>query len=191
MTSSQQKQMIAAVVSLILFVLGVWQVSMNGVPTGMGDDDNKPGVIFTVPEGYDPFSRVVDGDTIEVAYSETDKYTVRMIGINTPESVDPRKPVECFGKEATVHLKELLNVGYVRLSTDPSQPSEDKYDRWLRYVYTEAGLDVGLQMIKDGYAHEYTYNTPYTKQKEYRAAEAAAKAAKIGLWSPDTCNGRP
>jgi len=193
MTKSQQKKLASAVIGFIILLLGAWQVSTKA-PTlsdsGSLTSNQQPATIFTSPEGYTPLSRVVDGDTIEVAFSSTDKYKVRMIGINTPEVVDPRKPVECFGKEASEHLKQLLNVKYIRLSTDPSQMGEDKYGRWLRYVYLEDGTDVNLQMIKDGYAYEYTYETPYTHQAAYRAAEKVARENKIGLWSPDTCNGK-
>lgn len=189
MTKADQKKIVGGIITVLVFLLGLWQVSTTVPSTNQTDE--QPGQIFTVPEGFTPFSRVVDGDTIEVAFSETDKYKVRLIGIDTPESVDPRKPVECFGKEATEHLKQLLNSSYVRLSPDVSQAGEDKYGRWLRYVYLPDGTDINLQMIKDGYAHEYTYDTPYVNQKAYRAAEAEAKNKKIGLWSPDTCNGNP
>ncbi|MFA5946871.1 MAG: thermonuclease family protein [Patescibacteria group bacterium] len=191
MSKSQQQKLLGAIFSIVVIALGVWQASTTPPQFSTLDEEVSKADYRNVPEGYTVLSRVVDGDTIEVAFSDTDKYKVRLIGINTPESVDPRKPVECFGHEATEHLKALLNVSSVRLSTDPSQASEDKYDRWLRYVYTADGTDINLQMIKDGYAHEYTYNTPYVNQKVYRAAEAEAKTKKIGLWSPDTCNGNP
>jgi micrococcal nuclease len=191
MSKSQQKKLIGGILSLIIVALGVWQGSTIIDPASTVDEEAQKASYRNVPEGFTPFSRAVDGDTIEIAFSATDKYKVRLIGINSPESVDPRKEVECFGKEASDHLKTLLNVPYVRLSTDSSQASEDKYGRWLRYVYLEDGTDINLQMIKDGYAHEYTYGTPYINQKAYRAAEAEAKIKKVGLWSPDTCNGKP
>lgn len=193
MTKSEQKKLLAGILSAVILVLGIWQASMIGPSSSSSDDEQEADFAAqqTIPAGFAPFSRVIDGDTIEIAYSKTDKYSVRIIGINAPESVDPRKEVECFGKEASEHLKQLINMKYVRLSTDPSQSGEDKYGRWLRYVYMESGLDLGLQMIKDGYAHEYTYDRPYTNQSAYRAAENEAKAKKIGLWSPETCNGKP
>ncbi len=192
MSKAQQKKIISAVVGFVILLLGAWQVSLNQSSSSTSSTDaQQEQASANIPEGYAPFSRVVDGDTIEVAFSSTDKYKVRMIGINSPESVDPRKPVECFGKEASEHLKQLLNVKYIRLSTDPSQMGEDKYGRWLRYVYLEDGTDVNLQMIKDGYAYEYTYDSAYTHQAAYRAAEKVAQENKIGLWSPETCNGKP
>lgn len=193
MTKSQQKKLLGAIIGLLVVLFAGWQVSQQtGILPGSVDydaDDRDP--MAGVPVGYSPFSRVVDGDTIEVAFGQYDKYKVRLIGINAPESVDPRTDVQCFGKEASEHLKQLLNVPHVRLSPDPSQAGEDRYGRWLRFVYTEAGVDIGLQMIKDGYAYEYTYDTPYTKQVEYRAAQKEAQTAKRGLWSPETCNGKP
>ena len=195
MTKSQQRKLLGAIISFIVVALGAWQVSQESTTPAsdaVNNDQNSlaDSSIGAAPEGYAPFSRVVDGDTIVVAFGG-DKYKVRIIGINAPESVDPRKAVECFGLEASAHMKELLNVPYVRLSTDPSQMNKDKYGRWLRYVYTQAGIDVGLQMIKDGYAHEYTYDVPYMHQSVYRSAQLEAQTAKRGLWSADTCHGNP
>jgi micrococcal nuclease len=132
--------------------------------------------------------RVVDGDTIVVKMNDKEE-TVRFIGINTPESVDPRKPVECFGKEASARMKELLKDGKVRLESDPSQAGADRYGRILRYVYLPDGTDINLKMIQDGYAFEYTYDIPYEKQTEFKKAQQEAMEAKRGLWAKDTCNG--
>jgi micrococcal nuclease len=192
-TKSEQKKLVGAIISLLVIVLGAWQASQQPtVPITSASTDNRDSAVapLVVPEGFVALNRVVDGDTIEVAVG-SEKHKVRIIGINSPESVDPRKAVECFGLEASAHMKELLNAPYVRLETDSSQAGEDKYGRWLRYAYSQAGLDVGLQMIKDGYAHEYTYDAPYTYQTVYRTAQREAQTARRGLWSADTCNGKP
>lgn len=95
-------------------------------------------------------TRVIDGDTIELENGER----VRYLGINTPESVDPRKPVECFGKEASLKNKELVLNKKVVLEKDISEI--DKYGRLLRYVYVD-GIFINLELIKQGYAQVAIY----------------------------------
>lgn len=130
---------------------------------------------------------VVDGDTIKVMI-DNEKKTIRVIGINTPETVDPRRPVECFGKEASDKAKELLTGKTVTLKVDPSQQDTDKYGRLLRYVFLSDGTDFGKSMIANGYAYEYTYNIPYNNQKSYKEAQQVAQLAEKGLWSKAACN---
>lgn len=132
--------------------------------------------------------KVIDGDTIEVAKGNT-REKVRLIGINTPETVDPRKKVECFGREASNELKRLLDGKSVRLEEDSTQDKEDKYGRSLRYVYLDSLL-VNAYMIEHGFAFEYTYNVPYLHQKEFKTLESNAKKEAAGLWSPASCNGK-
>lgn len=132
-------------------------------------------------------SRVVDGDTIEVV-KDGAKEKVRLIGINTPETVDPRKKVECFGNEASAHAKELLTGKQVKLVTDDTQTKYDKYGRLLAYVYTDDGLFVNKHMIEEGYAYEYTYTVPYTFQKEFKEAQKQAETEGKGLWNAKVCN---
>jgi len=133
-----------------------------------------------------PVVKVVDGDTLSISINGKTE-TIRLIGINTPETVDPRKPVECFGKEASNKAKELLTGKSVRLEADPTQGDTDKYNRLLRYVWLEEGLSFNKQMISDGYAYEYTYAKPYKYQAEFKQAEAVAKQAKRGLWADGAC----
>lgn len=131
-------------------------------------------------------TKVIDGDTIEV-FLNGKKERVRILGINTPETVDPRKPVECFGGQASDKAKSLLSNQHVRLESDPSQANRDKYGRLLRYIYINNETDFGLTMIKEGYAYEYTYNTPYKFQKEYKLAQKEAENSKLGLWENGVC----
>lgn len=132
--------------------------------------------------------KVVDGDTIDVSINSTVK-RIRLIGINTPETVDPRKLVECFGVEASNKAKLLLSGKKVILENDSSQGEKDKYGRLLRYVFLEDGTNFNLTMIKEGYAYEYTYNLPYKYQAEFKKAQKEAETTKAGLWS-STCNGK-
>jgi micrococcal nuclease len=130
--------------------------------------------------------RVVDGDTIIVQINSK-KETVRLIGLDTPEIVDPRKPVECFGKESSEEAKRILAEKSVQLKTDPSQALRDTYHRLLAYVFLEDGTNFNELMIKNGYGYEYTYDVPYAYQKEFKQAEKYARENKRGLWSGGVC----
>jgi len=131
--------------------------------------------------------RVIDGDTIDVSINGNVE-RVRIIGINTPETVDPRKSVECFGSEASKKAKDHLDGKTVELEVDPTQGNKDKYNRLLRYVWLDKGsVDFGKLMIATGYAYEYTYNLPYKYQMEYKQAQKEAEAAKLGLWADRAC----
>jgi micrococcal nuclease len=130
--------------------------------------------------------KIVDGDTIDVSLNgKTER--IRLIGINTPETVDPRKPVECFGREASDKAKVLLSGKKVYLEADLISGERDKYDRLLRYVFLEDGTSFNLLMIKEGYAYEYTYDVPYKYQAEFKAAQKEAETNKAGLWGDSVC----
>jgi micrococcal nuclease len=129
--------------------------------------------------------RVVDGDTVVVSNGDT----LRLIGIDTPETVDPREPVQCFGVEASRRAHALLDGAAVELEYDPTQGVLDRYGRTLAYVWLPDGRLFNELMIADGYAHEYTYEVPYRYQARFRAAQRAAQDAQRGLWSPATCAG--
>jgi micrococcal nuclease len=128
-----------------------------------------------------PVSYVVDGDTFK-ADIDGREITVRLLGINAPETVDPRKPVECFGPEASAEAKSLLNGRTVELRFNPNRERTDRYGRYLLYAYRDDGLFLNEDLIKNGFAKEYTVGTPYSFQAEFRKAEAEAKAAGKGLW---------
>ena len=143
----------------------------------------------TTPEsGYYAVVNVVDGDTFKVLMGNVTE-TVRLIGIDTPETKDPRKPVQCFGKEASAKAHSILDGQSVRLEADPSQDDRDKYGRLLRYAYLPDSTFFNKMMIEEGYAHEYTYDIPYQFQAEFKEAETAARTQNLGLWAANTCNG--
>ena len=151
-------------------------------------------------------SKVVDGDTIVVESMSRDsqqKTIIRLIGMNTPETVDPRRKVECFGKEASDKAKEILLGKTVRLEYDDTQDTLDKYGRRLAYVFVQDESSVAKQvsntdseiffnayMIEQGYAYEYTYSKPYKYQKDFKDAQKRAEAERRGLWSTETCDGK-
>ncbi len=126
-------------------------------------------------------TRDVDGDTIDVQMG-SQKETVRFLGIDTPETHDPRKPVQCFGLAAAAHTKALLEGKDVRLEPDPTDSDRDKYHRLLRYVYLPDGTLVNAELIRDGYAFAYTV-FPITKLDEFRALETEARSNNRGLWA--------
>lgn len=136
-----------------------------------------------------PVSGVVDGDTVLVDVAGTPT-TVRLLGIDTPETVHPDQPAQCYGPEAAARADELLTGGQVWLETDPSQAAADTYARTLAYLWLPGGDLVNLRLIEEGYAREYTYDRPYRYRDTFRAMQAAARAAQLGLWSPATCAGR-
>lgn len=129
---------------------------------------------------------VIDGDTIKISIDGKDE-TLRLIGLDTPETVDPRKPVQCFGKEASDKAKELLLGRQIRIESDVSQDTRDKYERLLMYVYRDDGLFYNKHMIEQGYAYEYTYEIAYKYQSEFKSAEISAKTNQRGLWAPTVC----
>lgn len=132
--------------------------------------------------------RVVDGDTF-VVESASSSATVRIVGIDTPETVDPRRPVECFGREASEQLKLLLLHTKVQLVSDPTQADRDRYGRLLRFVFLPDGQDVGQLLLQDGYAQSVQYGSqPHEFTQQYQAAEEEAQMHGRGLWSPDACS---
>lgn len=138
---------------------------------------------------YYKVTKVIDGDTLHINKDGTDE-KVRLIGINTPETVDPRTPVQCFGKEASNRMKELAEGKSVKLEYDDSQSLRDAYGRLLAYVYLEDGEMLNRKMVAEGYAYEYTYLTPYKYQSEFRSLQNLARTSGRGLWAADTCNGK-
>lgn len=137
-------------------------------------------------------TRTVDGDTLHAKLDgETDEVTVRLLGINTPESVDPRRPVECFGKEASHHAQELLQGKRIRLEADPEADERDKYGRILRKVVMEDGVVFNTLMVEQGYAYAYTsFPMDAAYKRELKNLEEEARLAKRGLWADNTCKGK-
>ncbi|HSX48202.1 MAG TPA: thermonuclease family protein [Candidatus Nanoarchaeia archaeon] len=131
--------------------------------------------------GLYPVKQVVDGDTIEVD-SNGKTETVRLIGMDTPETKDPRKPVQCFGETAHQKTESLVGGKSVRLEADPLDSDRDKYHRLLRYVYLPDGTFVNMELVKQGYAFAYTI-FPNSKLEGFKAAELQAREQNLGLWA--------
>jgi micrococcal nuclease len=143
----------------------------------------------TVPGGVRANATVValtDGDTISVRI-DGHKDTVRLIGIDTPETKKPNTPVQCFGPEASKYTASLVPVGTpVRLERDTE--ARDVYGRLLAYVYrADDGLFVNLDVIRRGYARQLTISPNTAHEADFTAAVRAAQRAHIGLWA--ACSG--
>ncbi|MCA1840812.1 MAG: thermonuclease family protein [Actinomycetota bacterium] len=123
--------------------------------------------------------RVVDGDTVIVA----PKVRVRLIGINSPESVDPRREVQCFGVEASNAMKQILPQGTkVHLVFDLDR--FDRYNRTLAYIYRQSDqMFVNKEMVLRGFAQAYTVPPNISHVEEFLAAQASARRENAGLWS--------
>ncbi|WP_415830900.1 thermonuclease family protein, partial [Janibacter anophelis] len=124
--------------------------------------------------------RVVDGDTVKVDINGGE--SVRVIGIDAPESVHPDEPVECGGVEASAKAKAMLEGKRVNLVYDSTQAKRDRYGRLLAYVELPGVGDFGKSMIRAGHAREYTYAAAYRRQATYRSAERQARSADRGIW---------
>ncbi len=173
---------------IIFFLTGIIYLAMVMWPKGWALSLPRFGVTQSGEtvnsEEWGRVVRVVDGDTIELENGGK----VRYVGVNTPESVDPRRKVECFGKEASAFNKNLVEGKRIRLERDISD--RDKYGRLLRFVYLEDGTLVNEVLVREGYAHASPYTPDISKKELFREAEMDARIHTRGLWSPDTCDGK-
>lgn len=161
-----------AVASLGLILAACGEAAPDPGPRpGAGTASVPAGVDFTV-------DRIVDGDTLVVSGGRT----VRLIGVDTPETKDPRRPVGCFGKEAAGFTASVLPRGArVRLVGDVEQ--RDRYDRTLAYVYRlPDGLFVNAELLRRGYAQVLTIPPNVAHAEEFVALAGQARAAGAGLW---------
>lgn len=159
-----------------------------------------PATFAEEPGGFEDalVTRVVDGDTIEVEITghslgpgagdaqPGQTYDVRLIGIDTPESVDPNSPIECFGQEASAATEALLEEQTVRLVADVEEA--DRYDRLLRYVYLGEEM-ANARLVTNGYAFAYTYPPSVRHSELFVALEREAREGERGLWAAEACSG--
>ena len=141
--------------------------------------------------GMYSISRFVDGDTIVVDMNGHNE-TIRMIGVDTPETHKPNTPVQCYGPAAAAYTKNLIGNQKVRLEADSTNQNRDRYGRLLRYVYLPDGRLVEQELIVNGYGFAYT-SFPSVKKEQFVQAETQAKQANKGLWGNCTVrddNGR-
>jgi endonuclease YncB( thermonuclease family) len=167
----KKRQLLKLAISLLVIGIG-WVATHHTQPAA---------VLGTTSPGFYKVTSFADGDTITVDMDGTEE-KIRMIGVDTPETHDPRKAVQCFGQAASDYTKQLIGSQPVRLEADPLGTNRDRYDRLLRYVYLPDGRLVEAEIIKGGYGFAYT-SFPFGKSDEFRQYETEAKAANRGLWS--------
>lgn len=136
-------------------------------------------VNLSIAQDYYQCTRVIDGDTIVVKIADKEE-RVRLIGVDTPETVHPNKPVEYFGKEASEFTKRMVEGKNVKLEYDWQK--RDKYKRLLAYVYLEDGTFLNAEIIKQGYGFAYT-RFPFKYLDEFRKYEREARESNKGLWA--------
>lgn len=167
-------------------------------------DSTEPRI--SIPPGMLRVYKVIDGDTIKTINNSGVIQNVRLIGIDSPETVHPDKLIEYWGPEASAALAEKLiskdtetwtsddtaslvgmtifNIGKnVRLTSDETQGLYDMYDRLLAYVWLEDGTFVNEWLVRNGHAREWTYHEPCKKRDRLLAAEAEARRARCGMWA--------
>ena len=170
--------LIGIVATAILSALGFTQVMPN-VQTFIGQQTHTAAT--TPAPGFYKVVKVSDGDTITVDMNGKQE-SVRMIGVDTPETHKPNTPVQCYGQEASDYTHNILGSGAtVRLEADPTNDNRDRYDRLLRYVYLPDGTLYQKTLVQQGYGFAYT-SFPFQKKDEFIQAQSAAQAAKLGLW---------
>jgi micrococcal nuclease len=134
-----------------------------------------------LPPGEAIVDHPVDGDTVVVRVGGRTE-SIRLIGIDTPESVARDRPVECFGVEAKHRTAKLLPEGtHVRLERDLE--ARDKYGRLLAYVYrVDDGTFVNLLLVEEGFAESFPFEPNTAHRADFDRAEAEARAGRRGLW---------
>ncbi|MCW2093462.1 UNVERIFIED_ORG: micrococcal nuclease [Rhodococcus erythropolis] len=133
---------------------------------------------------------VVDGDTADVQLVDGPQIRVRVLGIDTPETVKPDAPVQCWGPEASQWAHQMLDGAQVRLVMDPAAGDVDKFGRSLRYITLADGTDYSVLAATEGMAREYpSYTKPLSKSADIVAAQTNAQSRQVGLWGPP-CNGK-
>jgi micrococcal nuclease len=169
----RQKKLFGLIIALLAIGLSVvgQQYGWFETPTQKIEQQN-PGLYTVI--------RFSDGDTITVDMNGQQE-TVRMIGIDTPETHHPDRPVECYGPAASAYTKNLIGEQKVRLEADPTNQNRDRYDRLLRYVYLPDGRLVQEEIIKNGYGFAYTL-FPFTKKEQFVDFEKKAESEAKGLW---------
>ena len=133
------------------------------------------------------FSKCVDGDTIKVLIKNKE-YTVRMLAIDTPESVHPKKREEYYGKESSDYTcDKVKNANKLELEYDDKSDKKDKYDRILAYVFVDDYLLEDL-LVTNGYAEVAYLYDDYKYADLLKDKESVAKSKRIGIWNEEERN---
>ncbi len=171
---------IIAVTALGFILIGAWYILQKDSPSEVTRHESVASAGSHPAVGYGRpvrVARVIDGDTIEL----DDRTHLRYIGIDTPEEVNPRKPVQCFAKEAAERNKALVENKDIIFYKDISD--HDRYGRLLGFVYLPDGTFINNMLVSEGYAFSYRYAPDISKAKEFQRAEDFARHLGLGLWS--------
>ena len=127
-------------------------------------------------------SKISDGDTFYVKTENSEKFKIRLIGIDAPESVNwgKKKKIQTFGYESKMYLRTFLYHKKVRLEFDVTKL--DFYGRTLAYVYLEDGTFLNKNLVENGYAKVYTFPPNVKYVEVFKKAEKLARSKKLGLW---------
>ena len=169
-----------AFVCRLAFVPGRGRYSALPLSRSLAAFFNPPDSAVTSPD-IEYVQRVVDGDTLLFGTGER----VRLIGVDTPETKHPNKPVEQFGKEASAFTRRMVEGKRIRLEYDPSNAArghKDQYGRTLAFIFLEDGTLLNAEIIRQGYGHAYTL-FPFSRMEEFRRLESEAREARRGLWA--------
>lgn len=174
--SSSERVFVAAVLVLALLFYPVSRMGFDGLISHLGGADQV----------YGKVTKVTDGDTVSVeVYGQVQP--VRLIGVDTPETVAPNQPIGCFGRKASAYTKEVLIDRLVRLEIPRIGDSEDAYGRTLAYVYLDADGDGSFEhlfnrdLIERGLARTTTFSHAY--RREFERLREDVEARGVGLWS--------
>jgi endonuclease YncB( thermonuclease family) len=173
--SASERVFVAVVLALALLFYPVSRAGFDGLIYRMGGSDRV----------YGKVKRVTDGDTVSVeVYGQAQP--VRLIGVDTPETVAPDQPIGCYGKQASADTKKTLTKRLVRLEIPRIGDSEDAYGRTLAYLYLDADKDGSYEhlfnedLIEQGLARTTTFSHAYRREFERLREEAEERGA--GLW---------
>lgn len=145
------------------------------------------GIDFAYAKETVKFSKCVDGDTIKVLLDEKE-YTVRMLAVDTPESVHPQKGVEYYGKEASEYTcNKVKNAKKIEIEYDEDSDKMDKYDRLLVWVFTDGKL-LQKELVANGYAKVAYLYGDYKYTKELEKSQELASAKNLGIWNTEALN---
>ena len=160
-----------------LFVLLALGLSLPAGPPAAAETASPPAERVLVTD-------VIDGDTVKVVRGRRQE-TVRLIGVDTPETGRPDTPVQFHGPEAALFTRRSLIGKRVRLEFEPPDRlggSADKYHRTLAYIFTDEGMNFNLELVRLGHGRTYT-KYPFRYQREFSKAEQDAREAGLGLWN--------
>lgn len=173
----------------LMAVVAVLATALSGCSTPTTTTATIPGTSSTGTVAV--VTHVVDGDTVDLEFGDGRTERVRLLGIDTPETVKPNTPVQCFGPEASAHTKELLATGTGVLIQRDAE-ARDRYGRLLAYVWRrQDGLFVNRDLVVGGYARTLAIAPNNAHRADLSAAAADARGAGTGLWAacPESTDG--